>query len=94
MPNIELIVLARMAHVMAGVIWAGATFVLATAIVAGRVGPIAGISALLTVLSGSYLFATLHKGHKLQSQHGDLAWAFSRTRWHSLPAARVASEPL
>jgi hypothetical protein len=28
--------------------------------VAGRVGPISGISALLTVLSGSYLFATLH----------------------------------
>ncbi len=78
MPNIELIVLARMVHVMAGVIWAGATFVLAavivpiaaryrtegagrwTAMVAGRVGPISGISALLTVLSGSYLFATLH----------------------------------
>jgi uncharacterized membrane protein len=78
MPNIELIVLARVVHVMAGVIWAGATFVLAaaivpiaarygtegagrwTALVAGRVGPISGISALLTVLSGSYLFATLH----------------------------------
>jgi uncharacterized membrane protein len=63
---------------MAGVIWAGATLVLAavivpiaarhgtegagrwTAMVAGKVGPIAGISALLTVLSGSYLFATLH----------------------------------
>jgi uncharacterized membrane protein len=78
MPNIELIVLARVVHVMAGVIWAGATFVLAavivpiaarygmegagrwTAMAAGRVGPISGISALLTVLSGSYLFATLH----------------------------------
>jgi uncharacterized membrane protein len=78
MPNIELIVLVRLVHVMAGVIWAGATFILAavivplaarhgtegagrwTAMVAGRVGPISGISALLTVLSGSYLFATLH----------------------------------
>jgi len=78
MPNIELIVLARVVHVMAGVIWAGATIVLAavivpiaarhgtegagrwTAMVAGRVGPLSGISALLTVLSGSYLFATLH----------------------------------
>jgi uncharacterized membrane protein len=77
MPNIELIVLARVVHVMAGVIWAGATFVLSaviapiaarqgtegghwTAMVARRVGPILGISALLTVLSGSYLFATLH----------------------------------
>ena len=78
MPNMELIVLARVVHVMAGVIWAGATIVLAavivpiaarygtegagrwSAMVAGRVGPISGISALLTVLSGSYLFATLH----------------------------------
>jgi uncharacterized membrane protein len=78
MPNMELIVLARVVHVMAGVIWAGTTFVLAavvvpiaarygtdgagrwTAMVAGRVGPISGISALLTVLSGGYLFATLH----------------------------------
>jgi len=78
MPNIELIVLARVVHVMAGVIWAGATLVLTavivpiaarhgtegagrwTAMVAGRVGPISGIAALLTVLSGSYLFATLH----------------------------------
>jgi uncharacterized membrane protein len=78
MPNIELIVLARLIHVMAGVTWAGATFILAavivpiaarhgtdgagrwTGMVAGRIGPIAGISALLTVLSGSYLFATLH----------------------------------
>jgi hypothetical protein len=33
-----------------------------TAMVAGRIGPMAGISALLTVLSGSYLFATLHSG--------------------------------
>src|SRR5258708_14257397 len=78
MHNMELIVVARVVHVMAGVIWAGATFVLAavivpiaarygtegagrwSAMVAGRVGPISGISALLTVLSGSYLFATLH----------------------------------
>ncbi|HEY6619609.1 MAG TPA: hypothetical protein VIY68_08700 [Steroidobacteraceae bacterium] len=78
MPNIELIVLARLVHVMAGVIWAGATFVLAAvilpiasrygtegagrwiAMVARRVGPISGIAALLTVLSGSYLFAALH----------------------------------
>jgi len=78
MPHIELIVLARLVHVMAGVVWAGATFVLAaviapiaarhdmegagrwTALVAGRVGPLSGIAALLTVLSGAYLFATLH----------------------------------
>jgi uncharacterized membrane protein len=74
----ELIVLVRMIHVMAGAIWAGATFVLAavimpisarygtegagrwTAMVVGRVGHVLGISALLTVLSGGYLFATLH----------------------------------
>jgi uncharacterized membrane protein len=78
MQNIELIVLVRVVHVMAGVLWAGATFVLAAAIapisaryategagrwsglVAARVGRILGISALLTVLSGGYLFATLH----------------------------------
>jgi uncharacterized membrane protein len=78
MPNIELIVLVRVIHVMAGVIWAGATFVVAavivpigarhgadgagrwTAMIAGRVGHFLGVSALLTVLSGSYLFATLH----------------------------------
>jgi uncharacterized membrane protein len=78
MPNMELIVLARLVHVMAGVIWAGATLVIAavivpiaarhgtdgaarwTAMVAGRAGHFLGISALLTVLSGSYLFATLH----------------------------------
>jgi uncharacterized membrane protein len=78
MLNIELIALARAVHVLAGVIWAGATFVLAAVIVpiaarhgaegAGRwigliarkVGPMSGISALLTVLSGVYLFAVLH----------------------------------
>jgi uncharacterized membrane protein len=78
MSNVELIVLARVVHVMAGVTWAGATFVLAavivpiaarygtegagrwTGMVGGRVGHILGISALLTVLSGSYLFAILH----------------------------------
>jgi uncharacterized membrane protein len=77
-PNLELIVLARVVHVMAGVTWAGATSLMAAAIVpiaarhgaegAGRwtaaifrrVGPMSGISALLTVLSGIYLFASLH----------------------------------
>jgi len=67
-----------MVHVMAGVTWAGATFLLAaviapiaarhgaegagrwTGLIARRVGPISGISALLTVLSGVYLFASLH----------------------------------
>jgi uncharacterized membrane protein len=76
--NIVLIALARMVHIMAGVTWAGATFLLATAIVpiaarhgeegagrwigmiARRVGPMSGLSALLTVLSGVYLFAALH----------------------------------
>jgi uncharacterized membrane protein len=63
---------------MAGVIWAGATFLLATVIVpiairhgaegagrwsgmiARRAGQMSGISALLTVSSGIYLFAALH----------------------------------
>jgi uncharacterized membrane protein len=76
MSNIQLIVLARAVHVMAGVTWA--VFLLAavivpvaarhraegagrwTGIIARRVGPLSGIAALLTVLSGIYLFATLH----------------------------------
>jgi uncharacterized membrane protein len=78
MSQIGLILLARAIHVMAGVSWAGATFVLAGIIVpmgirhgeegagrwvgmiARRVGPISGISAVLTILSGIYLFAVLH----------------------------------
>jgi len=78
MSTLVLIVLARAVHVIAGVVWAGATFMLATVIVpmanryaaegagrwtgmiAGKVGPLSGISALLTVVSGVYLFATLH----------------------------------
>lgn len=78
MSDIVLIVLARVVHIMAGVSWAGATFVLAavvvpmtarygaegfgrwTGLIARRVGPVSGISALLTVLSGIYLFASLH----------------------------------
>jgi uncharacterized membrane protein len=78
MSNIELILLARVVHVMAGVTWAGATFLLAavivpiavhhgtegagrwTGLVARKVGPISGVSALLTVLSGIYLFTILH----------------------------------
>jgi uncharacterized membrane protein len=73
--DIAFIVLARAIHVIAGVTWAGAMFLLAMAILpaaraAGggpwfgalmrRVGPASGISALLTVLSGIYLFFGLH----------------------------------
>lgn len=78
MSDIELIVLARTVHVIAGVTWAGATFLLAsvivpiaarhsaegagrgTGLIARRVGLMSGISALLTVVSGIYLFAALH----------------------------------
>lgn len=78
MSDTALIVLARAVHVMAGITWAGAAFVLAMVIVplaarhaaegagrwlgmaARRAGKLAGISALLTVLSGIYLFAALH----------------------------------
>lgn len=76
--HIDLIVLARAIHVIAGVAWAGATFMLASIImpiavrhgaegagrwmglVARRVGLSSMIAALLTVLSGIYLFAALH----------------------------------
>lgn len=78
MLNPGVIVLARVLHVIAGVGWAGGTFMLAgvimpmtsryaeegfarwAALIARRVGPMAGISGLLTVLSGIYLFAALH----------------------------------
>jgi len=75
MSSITFIVLARAIHVMAGVAWAGATFMLASVIipmsrdadagrfvgqVAGKMGRVLGIAALLTVLSGIYLFAVLH----------------------------------
>jgi uncharacterized membrane protein len=76
--NFSFIVLARAIHVMAGVTWAGAAFVLAMVVVplaarfgaegagrwlgmvARRAGLVSGISALLTILSEVYLFATLH----------------------------------
>jgi uncharacterized membrane protein len=72
------IVLARAIHVMAGVAWAGAAFILALVIVpliarhgaegagrrlglvARRSGMLSGVAALLTVLSGIYLFVALH----------------------------------
>jgi uncharacterized membrane protein len=78
MSEVPFIVLARAIHVMSGVTWAGAAFVLATAIipvlvpngadnsapwlatVARRAGALSGISAMLTVLSGFFLFAVLH----------------------------------
>jgi uncharacterized membrane protein len=76
--NPGLIVLARVLHVIAGIGWAGGTFMLAgvivpmtsryadegfgrwAALISRRVGPMSGISGLLTVLSGIYLFAALH----------------------------------
>jgi uncharacterized membrane protein len=77
MSEVAFIVLAHAIHVMSGVTWAGAAFVLATVItpvflrtgedsgpglsaVARRAGALSGISALLTVLSGVFLFAVLH----------------------------------
>jgi uncharacterized membrane protein len=79
MLQIDLIVLARAIHVIAGVAWAGATFMLAAVImpiavrhgaegagrwmglVARRAGMSSMVAALLTVLSGIYLFAVLHE---------------------------------
>jgi uncharacterized membrane protein len=76
--DISFIVLARAIHVMAGVAWAGATFMLASAVVplaarygaegagrwlgmvARRAGFASMIAAILTVLSGIYLFAAVH----------------------------------
>ncbi|HEU4664139.1 MAG TPA: hypothetical protein VFS55_08925 [Dokdonella sp.] len=73
--DVAIIVLARAIHVIAGVTWAGAMFLLAAAILPAaratgggawfgalmrRVGPLSGISSLLTVISGAYLFFGLH----------------------------------
>ena len=76
MSEIAFIVLARAIHVMSGVTWAGAAFVLAMVIapimvpkgsdipspwlgtVARRAGALAGISAVLTVLSGDSQYCT------------------------------------
>lgn len=78
MNELSLIVLARAVHVLSGVAWAGATFVMAGVVVpllarhgaegAGRwlgmVGRRAGrasmVAALLTIVSGAYLFSALH----------------------------------
>jgi hypothetical protein len=70
MSEVAFIVLARAIHVMSGVTWAGTAFVLATVIsqapgnwpgnIARRAGVLSGISAVLTVLSGLFLFAVLH----------------------------------
>lgn len=80
MSAIALILLARAIHIVAGFIWAGAMFVMATSImpvarqyaaegagrwtgmIVRRVGPTSGIAAILTILSGMYLFAVLHPG--------------------------------
>ena len=78
MINFRIVLLARVVHVVAGIVWAGGAFVMAaiivpmttryasegfarwSALIARRVGPILGIAALLTVLSGGYLMMTLH----------------------------------
>lgn len=80
MTTVTLLLLARVFHILGGVIWAGSMFALSFAIIpigarhadegAGRwaalatrkLGPASGIAALVTVLSGMYLFATLHDG--------------------------------
>lgn len=71
-----LILLARAIHILAGVYWAGAMFVMAGSLlpalrnnngagpalvpVMKGIGMRTGIAGLLTILAGSYLFAALH----------------------------------
>lgn len=80
MATVTLLLLARVFHILGGVIWAGSMFALSfaiipigarhadegagrwTALAARRLGPVSGIAALVTVLSGTYLMATLHHG--------------------------------
>lgn len=80
MTSIPLILIARLLHVVAGILWAGVIFVLVAAVmpvarrhaqegaqrwaglIAQRVGPLSGIAAIVTILSGVYLMAALHTG--------------------------------
>lgn len=80
MLTVTLLLLARVFHILGGVIWAGSMFALSFAIIpigarhadegaarwtgmiTRRLGPLSGIAALVTVLSGIYMFATLHAG--------------------------------
>jgi uncharacterized membrane protein len=80
MVTVTLLLLARVFHILGGVIWAGSMFALSfaiipvgvrhadeganrwTALISRRLGPLSGIAALVTVLSGIYMFATLHAG--------------------------------
>jgi uncharacterized membrane protein len=73
-----LILLARAVHILGGVSWAGAVFMMTSTIlplaakhgsegfgqwvqpIGRKVGPAAGIAALLTILSGIYMMAVLH----------------------------------
>src|ERR1044072_6929538 len=72
-----LILLARAGHILGGVSWAGAIFMMSSTIlplaakpgnegfgqwvqpIGRKVGPAAGIAAILTILSGIYMIAVL-----------------------------------
>jgi uncharacterized membrane protein len=99
MTTVALILLARVLHILGGVIWAGSTFLLTWVIfpigaqhaadgagrwvgmIARKAGPVSGISAMLTVLSGIYLMLVVHPGDRsaggLVLQAGALAAVLS-----------------
>ncbi|HEX4973977.1 MAG TPA: hypothetical protein VFV69_23250 [Steroidobacteraceae bacterium] len=99
MTTVALILLARVLHILGGVIWAGSTFLLTWVIfpigaqhaadgagrwvgmIARKAGPVSGISAMLTVLSGIYLMLVIHPGDRsaggLVLQAGALAAVLS-----------------
>lgn len=78
MTSIPLILIARVLHVVAGILWSGVIFVLVASVMplarqhaqdgaqrwAGllsqRIGPLSGVAAILTIVSGVYLMAALH----------------------------------
>jgi len=78
MSSALLILLARAVHILGGVSWAGAVFMMTSTIlplaakpgnegfgqwvqpIGRKVGPAAGIAAILTILSGIYMMAVLH----------------------------------
>ena len=74
--DLGLLVLARALHILAGITWTGATLITAFALVpvligqttqspwfaaiSRRIGPMAMITSVVTVVTGIYLFVVLH----------------------------------
>ncbi|HKE94044.1 MAG TPA: hypothetical protein VKB34_07040 [Povalibacter sp.] len=85
MTSVPLILIARMLHVIAGILWAGVVFVIVstvmpiarqhakdgaerwTSMISQKAGPLSGIAAIVTLLSGVYLMIVMHRGDSTMS---------------------------